>query len=118
MAVLSSHFLNGVDGTHAAKVGVTLVAIAADGTRTPIFASASDDAGRFAEDVVPDNKTADTQYEMVIASGAYFAGRDVPMTGMTILREIVIRFTMPNPEARYHIPVIMSPNSYSCWWSS
>jgi len=42
----------------------------------------------------------------------------LPRDSVQILEEIVIRFTMLDPEARYHIPVIMSPNSYSCWWSS
>ena len=55
---------------------------------------------------------------MLIASGAYFEGQVLPRESVQILEEIVIRFTMLDPEARYHIPVIMSPNSYSCWWSS
>jgi 5-hydroxyisourate hydrolase len=37
---------------------------------------------------------------------------------MTIMREIVLRFEMPDPSAQYHMPVILSPNSYSAWWSS
>jgi 5-hydroxyisourate hydrolase len=54
---------------------------------------------------------------MAIASGTYFQALKLPRTGMQIVEEIVIRFSMPDPGARYHIPVIMSPNSYSCWWS-
>jgi 5-hydroxyisourate hydrolase len=42
----------------------------------------------------------------------------MPKNGMHILDEIVIRFAMPDADAKYHIPIIMSPNSYSCWWSS
>ena len=37
MAVLSSHLLNGVDGTHAGEVTVTLMRIAADGKRSVVF---------------------------------------------------------------------------------
>ena len=115
MAVLSSHLLNGVDGTHAGEVTVTLIQIAADGERSIVFEEKSDQGGRFQQDVAV---VTDAGYEMVIASGAYFSGREIPVTGTQILHEIVIRFSMPDPDARYHIPVIMSPNSYSCWWSS
>ena len=115
MAVLSSHLLNGVDGTHAGHVSVRLTKIAADGAKSIVFEKKSDQGGRFQQEVPVGDETS---YEMVIASGAYFSGRDIPKFGIQILSEIVIRFEMPDPNARYHIPVIMSPNSYSCWWSS
>jgi 5-hydroxyisourate hydrolase len=55
---------------------------------------------------------------MVIASGAYFRATNLPRSGAQILDEIVVRFTTPDPDSSYHIPVIMAPNSYSCWWSA
>ncbi len=115
MAVLSSHFLDGTNGTHAAAVGVTLVHIDLAEGRQTLFSAFSDDGGRFTQDV---DAIAGGKYEMLIACGAYFKGQPPPRCSVQILEEIVIRFTMPDPEARYHIPVIMSPNSYSCWWSS
>ena len=115
MAVLSSHLLNGVDGTHAGEVAVTLIRIAADGKRSVVFEGQSDQDGRFQREI---KVAIDAGYEMLIASGAYFAEHDIPVTDKQILSEIVIRFSMPDPDGRYHIPIIMSPNSYSCWWSS
>jgi 5-hydroxyisourate hydrolase len=115
MAKLSSHFLSGVDGTHAAHVGVKLVHLNGNGDRPIVFAAHSDDDGRFVHEVAA---IAGDSYEMVIASGAYFKQQPLPRDKAQILEEIVIRFSMPDPRARYHIPVIMSPNSYSCWWSS
>lgn len=115
MAVLSSHLLNGVDGTHAGNVAISLVKIASNGKRSLVFKKESDEGGRFQEEV---GVTGDAEYEMVIASGAYFADREIPRHGMKILHEIVVRFSMPVATGRYHIPVIMSPNSYSCWLSS
>ena len=115
MAVLSSHLLNGVDGTHAGEVSITLTKIDTDGQRSVVFEEKSDEGGRFHREL---EIVFGAAYEMVIASGAYFARRDVSSPGMQILSEIIVRFSMPDPDARYHIPVIMSPNSYSCWWSS
>jgi 5-hydroxyisourate hydrolase len=34
------------------------------------------------------------------------------------MTEIVLRFAMPDPASRYHMPVILSPHGYSVWWSS
>jgi 5-hydroxyisourate hydrolase len=116
MAVLSSHFLNGVDGTHAGDVGVEVVSVAPDGSRHTVFTGSSGADGRFLAEIEIEDGAQ--EYEMVVASGPYFAARNLPAPGMQIMRVIIVRFTMPDPAARYHIPIIMSPNSYSCWWSS
>jgi 5-hydroxyisourate hydrolase len=55
---------------------------------------------------------------MVLQAGAYFAARAPEKEGRQIVREVVIRFAMPDPEARYHIPLILAPHSYAVWWSS
>ena len=115
MALLSSHFLNGTAGTHAGNVPVSLWRIGEGMGRHLVFKSQSEPAGRFAEEVAVDS---DAHYEMVVASGAYFRGRAPRQDSLQICEEIVIRFRMPDPDRRYQIPIIMSPNSYSCWWSS
>ena len=115
MAVLSSHFLNAVDGTHAGAVAVSLMSIGDDGERETLFTAESDAHGRFSHGF---DAVSGRSYEMVIASGAYFKTANLPRSGAQILDEIVVRFTTPDPDSRYHIPVIMAPNSYSCWWSA
>ena len=115
MAVLTSHLLNGVEGTHAGNVAISLVKISTNGTRSLVFESMSDEGGRFQGEV---SVSIDAEYEMVIASGAYFKAADLPRSGAQILDKIVVRFTTPDPDCSYHIPVIMAPNSYSCWWSA
>ena len=115
MAILTSHFLNGTNGTHAAAVGVKLIHIDSNGVRNKILTAKSDDSGRFSHEF---DAFAGGTYELLIASGRYFESQILPKVGTQILEEIVIRFSVPETNARCHIPVIMSPNSYSCWWSS
>ena len=116
MAIVSSHTLNSVDGTHAGGIAVALFRIAADGMREPVFQAVTDDGGRLLENVTePDGEAA---YELVLQTAAYFETRALPRSGTQILREVVIRFGMPDPDGRYHIPLILSPNGYSVWWSS
>ena len=118
MATISTHTLNSVDGTHAAQVGVSLFRALPDGARMPLLASATDAGGRWSERI--DAATIDpaSDYELVFQTGAYFATRGLPLIGMRIQKEVVIRFCMPDPEAAYHMPLVMAPNGYSVWLSS
>lgn len=116
MATVSSHTLNSVDGTHAGGIAVALYAVAADGTRSALFETQMDEGGRLSQDVQITDTSA--TYELVFATAAYFAARGQQVETPQFLREVVIRFEMPDPEARYHIPLMLAPNSYSVWWSS
>ena len=118
MAIVSSHTLNSVDGTHAGGIAVTLTRISADGGHTQLFSLATDDGGRFSEEIDPGQVESDAVYEIVLQTGAYFDARSLPVTGEKYLREVVVRFEMPNPEARYHLPFMLAPHSYSVWFSS
>ncbi|MEM7213771.1 MAG: hydroxyisourate hydrolase [Pseudomonadota bacterium] len=118
MATLSTHLLSSVDGTHAGGVAVSVVEIAADGSRKTLRDTTTDDGGRFVEEFDITNTSPETTYEMVVVSSAWFAKQDIPRPGQQIVTDIVIRFAMPDPDARYHIPIIIGPNGYSTWWSS
>lgn len=118
MAAISSHTLNSVDGTHAAGIAVALYKIASSDARELVFETATDDGGRISETVAAEALDSDAQYEMVFRAGDYFAARAPAEDGAQIVREVVIRFAMPDPEARYHIPLILAPHGYSVWWSS
>jgi 5-hydroxyisourate hydrolase len=117
-ATVSSHTLNGVDGTHAGGISVTLLRINADNTRDVIFQTETDHAGRLMQEIALDKIATDDNFEMVFATGAYWATQKLPQIGHRIMSEIVVRFTMPDATGCYHIPVIISPNNYSVWWSS
>ena len=118
MATVSSHTLNAVDGTHAGGIGVQLARLDASGGRETLFETATDAGGRLSQNVAlgPDSK--DALYELVFRTGDHFAALPRSEAAPQICREVVIRFAMPDPEGRYHIPVILSPNGYSVWWSS
>jgi len=118
MAIVSSHTLNAVDGTHAAGIVVTLTRLSADGSRTILFQTETDAGGRVAEQV-PDNlvEPAD-DYELTFAIGRYFA----PICGdhdhRPVVSVVVLRFAMPRADSKYHLPIIVSPHGYSVWWSN
>lgn len=117
-ATISTHTLDAADGTHAGTVGVTLARIEADGRRTTLFAGATDAGGRLTIETGLAGADPLATYELVFATGAYWAGRGIPRAGPQICDEAVIRFRMPDPKGRYHIPLILSPNGQSAWWSA
>ncbi len=114
MTIVSSHTLNSVNGTHAAGVVATLYKIGPNNARIQIFETRTDESGRFSEAV--DTVDPQSGYELVFATGDYFASQSLPPPDMKIVAEVVIRFEMPDPTARYHMPVMIAPNSYSVWW--
>ena len=118
MATLSTHTLNSVDGTHAGHIGVSLLRVGPDGARVVVFARHTDAGGRLSERLDPAQIDTGADYELVFQTGAYFATRGLPLPGLRIQKEVVVRFCMPDAEAAYHMPLVMAPNGYSVWLSS
>ncbi len=113
MATVSSHTLSGVDGSHAGGIAVRLVNLA---TGLTVFDTKMDDDGRLVQEVIEPDPTS--RYELVFETGAYWQGKVSGKHGARIIDEIVVRFTMPDPDGQYHIPLILSPHGYSLWSST
>jgi 5-hydroxyisourate hydrolase len=118
MATVTTHLLNSVLGTHAGGVAIALLRIGPSGARTVVFERATDAGGRLAETVKIASEDTEAQYELVFHTGSYFAAQSLPQPAKQIVNEIVVRFSMPDPNASYHIPLMIAPNSHSVWWSS
>lgn len=118
MAIVSTHTLDAVNGTHAGGILITLLKLTKDGSRTTVFRKMTDPGGRLLEEI--DAAAIDTaaQYELIFETGPYFAAQLPDRNERQIVGEVVLRFAMPDARAKYHLPVILSPNGYSVWWSS
>jgi len=114
MAIVSSHTLNGVDGTHAGGIAVRLVNLS---TGIEVFLTTMDRGGRLSEKVDISDADSGDRYEITFATALYWEKFEHLSQGAQIMDEVVLRFSMPDPDARYHMPLILSPNSYSTWWS-
>jgi 5-hydroxyisourate hydrolase len=111
MATLTSHTLNGSDGTHAGGISVRLTNL---NTGAVIFTAEMDAGGRLSRDIAVGRVDPDATYELVLDTGGYWAARNMPAS----VTEIALRFSMQNPDGAYHMPIILNPNSYSMWSSS
>ncbi len=113
MAVVSTHTLNAVDGSHAGGIAVRLANLT---TGETVFDTHVDDGGRLLREVAAPDPAA--RYELVFQTGAYWQDRVSDSHGTRIMDEIVIRFAMPDAEGRYHMPLILSPHGCSLWCST
>jgi 5-hydroxyisourate hydrolase len=110
MATLSSHLLNSVDGTHANGVKVIINQINLSGDKITFFETETDSGGRILKDFNLSENDCKCDYEMICKTSDYFSEKK-------IVSEIIIKFRMEDPKKKYHLPIIISPNGYSIWWS-
>ena len=110
MATISSHLLNSVDGTHANGVKVIIYQINSSGEKTIFFKTETDEGGRILKDFELSNDDCNCDYEMIYKTADYFSEKK-------IVSEIIVKFKMEDPKKKYHLPIIISPNGYSIWWS-
>jgi 5-hydroxyisourate hydrolase len=99
---LSTHVLDTAHGRPAAGVAIELRL--PDGS-TQTAATNDDGRARLAEE------TAAGEYELVFAVGDYFGER-------AFLDRVPVRFTIADPQAHYHVPLLVSPWSYSTYRGS
>ena len=110
MATLSSHLLNSVNGTHANDVEVIIYQIRSNGEKKVFCQTKTDVGGRVLKEFKLNDEDCESEYEMICKTGDYFSEKK-------IISEITVKFKMPDPSKKYHIPIIISPNGYSIWWS-
>jgi len=116
MAIISSHVLDSVIGTHAAGIRVQCFDRTTVEKTIPVFDVIASDEGRISEPVEVNN-TDQSEYDVVFHSAAYYNSLQLPDDGVQILKTIVVRIALPDPEEKYHLPIMLSPHSYSVWWS-
>ena len=110
MAIFSSHLLNSTDGSHAKNVEVIINQIDKNGIRKIFLQTKTDKDGRILKEFILNKNDCKCDYEFVCKTGKFFSKKN-------IVSEIIIKFKMINPKKKYHLPIIISPNGYSTWWS-
>ena len=112
MATVSSHILDSVKGTHAAGIRCQLVRLVPNAAAEPVFDVVADHEGRISETVMVGEEELGSEYELRLYAADYF------QADSALVPVVVIRFLVQDADKRYHLPVMLSPHSYSTWWSS
>jgi len=115
MGRLSTHILDTTHGGPAAQVGIRLYAVDAD--RELLASVVSNADGRTDEALLSGDAMGTGTYELEFDVGEYFARLGTPLDDPAFLDTVVIRFSVKAGEA-YHVPLLVSPWSYSTYRGS
>ncbi len=108
MSYISAHVLDAAAGVPAAGVSVRL----ADVAGSTIAESRTDADGRVRE--LGPERLDPGVYQVTFGSGDYFAGRRVE----SFHPQVSVLFTAAADQAHYHIPLLLSPYSYTTYRGS
>jgi 5-hydroxyisourate hydrolase len=111
LSAITTHVLDTALGRPAAGVGVRLVRVAGDGGE--IASSSTGEDGR-AADLGPATIEPGT-YSLVFDTGAYYRAQP---GGEPIFPEVTVSFTVRDPAAHYHVPLLLSPYGYTTYRGS
>ena len=106
---LSTHVLDAQRGLPAARVPLRLEASARGGWQL-VAVSRTDDDGRAYLD--SSLASAPGAYRLKFDTASYFADQGVKEF---FYPEVVVCFTVSDPGARYHVPLLLSPFAYSTY---
>ncbi|NUR11615.1 MAG: 2-oxo-4-hydroxy-4-carboxy-5-ureidoimidazoline decarboxylase [Bradyrhizobium sp.] len=115
---LSTHVLDNHIGKPAAGIAVELVELANLGESRVITRAVINADGRTDQPLIGGRPLPIGRYELKFSVGKYYAERSVPMSDPPFLDEIPLRFGISAPEDHYHVPLLITPWSYSTYRGS
>ena len=117
MGKLSTHVLDTAHGRPAAGVAIELYAV--DGGSRTLLAQATTNAdGRCATPLLEGDTLLAGRYELVFAAGDYFAAQGVALPEPRFVDRVTIAFGVADPAQNYHVPLVVTPWSYSTYRGS
>ncbi len=117
MGKLSTHVLDTANGKPGAGVRVALYSLAG-GSRTLVKEDVTNADGRCGTPLLEGDAMRPGQYELVFGAGDYFAAQGVELPTPRFIDQVTIAFGIAHPDQNYHVPLVVSPWSYSTYRGS
>jgi 5-hydroxyisourate hydrolase len=116
-AKLSTHVLDTAHGCPAQGMQIELWSYA--GAQPKLLKTARTNAdGRTDQPLLAADEMKAGLYELVFHVGEYFAGKSVQSAKPAFLDKVPVRFGIADAAASYHVPLLVSPWSYSTYRGS
>lgn len=115
MGQLTTHILDTANGKPAGSVDIRLYAIS--GKRHLIAAAVTNNDGRSNEPLLEGDAMRSGDYELEFDVGPYFKAQGNALSDPPFLGTVVVRFAVRADE-HYHVPLLVSPWSYSTYRGS
>jgi 2-oxo-4-hydroxy-4-carboxy-5-ureidoimidazoline decarboxylase len=115
---LSTHVLDTTSGKPAAGIVVELVELADLGAARVVARTVTNSDGRTDRPLIGGRPVPIGRYELNFSVGDYFAARGAPLSDPPFLDRIPLRFSVSEPEGHLHVPLLVTPWSYSTYRGS
>jgi 2-oxo-4-hydroxy-4-carboxy-5-ureidoimidazoline decarboxylase len=115
---LSTHVLDTHAGHPAAGVMIELLELAAHGAPHVIASVTTNLDGRSDQPLIGGRPIPIGRYELRFHVGAYFTGRGAPQSDPPFLDVVPVAFAVAEAEGHYHVPLLVTPWSYSTYRGS
>jgi 5-hydroxyisourate hydrolase len=117
MGRLSTHVLDTVNGKPARGVAIELFAIERE-RRNSILRTTTNADGRTDAPLMAGETFRTGTYELVFHVGPYFRASGMAAADPPFLDAVPVRFSIAEPDGHYHVPLLVSPWSYSTYRGS
>ncbi|MDM5176490.1 hydroxyisourate hydrolase [Massilia sp. DJPM01] len=117
MGKLSTHVLDTTQGKPGAGVVVELYAVTG-GARTLLKTVTTNRDGRVDTPLLEGDAMQAGRYELVFAAGDYFAAQGVNLPEPRFIDQVTLAFGIADPSQNYHVPLVLTPWSYSTYRGS
>jgi 5-hydroxyisourate hydrolase len=117
MGKLTTHVLDTAQGKPGAGVDIALYLLCTGG-RTLLKTDTTDADGRCGAALLEGEAMQSGKYELVFAAGDYFAAQGVALPEPRFLDRITIAFGIADAGQNYHVPLLLTPWSYSTYRGS
>jgi 5-hydroxyisourate hydrolase len=117
MGKLTTHVLDTAHGCPAAGMRVSFFRID-DGVSRELKTVVLDGDGRAPAPLLEGAEHRPGRYRLVFAVAAYFAARGAQIADPPFLGEVPIDFGIASADQHYHVPLLVSPWSYSTYRGS
>ena len=115
---LSTHVLDTHSGRPAAGVLVELLELAANGEQHVLTRAATNRDGRTDAPLIAGQPLPIGRYELRFHVGEYFARMATRLGDPPFLDVVPVQFAIAEPEGDYHVPLLVTPWSYSTYRGS
>ena len=114
MGTLTTHVLDTHSGRPAAGVRIELRTLA-DGASGLIGSYVTADNGRCLQSLLADTAFSAGRYELTFHVADYFRARNVPIADPAFIDQAVVRIGIADASQHYHVPLLITPWSYSVY---
>ena len=117
MSSLTTHVLDVHSGVPAHGMRIDLSRLEGDAYRL-VKTVTTDADGKSPEPLLAAAEMRAGRYEIVFHVDDYFAARGVPLADPPFVERVPVRFAIAKPDEHYHVPLLVSPWSYSTYRGS